>query len=159
VPTDAVPIQKQLFRAGVDDPWKFAATLNQLAALVGSENVGTPQADDTHRPDAFSMRKPDAELEAVTVEQETAPERLPLRRYRPPLRVEVRLEDGMPRWIRADLVDGSISVVRGPWYGSGEWWDQQRYWNRIEWDIELEEGGLYRIFWSRRQWFLEGSYG
>lgn len=45
----------------------------------------------------------------------------------------------------------------GPWRASGEWWTASP-WDREEWDVELSDGGLYRVFRTSREWFLEGVY-
>jgi hypothetical protein len=40
---------------------------------------------------------------------------------------------------------------------SGEWWDA-RGWSRSEWDAELADGALCRIYEENGSWFLEGLY-
>jgi hypothetical protein len=42
---------------------------------------------------------------------------------------------------------------------SGDWWDPQSAWQRLEWDIELEDRHLLRLaFLPPDQWQLEGRY-
>jgi protein ImuB len=50
-------------------------------------------------------------------------------------------------------------MAKGPWRTSGEWWRQDA-WNRDEWDVALEAGGVYRVFQEIEpgRWFVEGSY-
>jgi protein ImuB len=50
-------------------------------------------------------------------------------------------------------------MAKGPWRASGEWWRQDA-WNRDEWDLALESGGVYRMFQEidSGRWFLEGTY-
>jgi len=46
--------------------------------------------------------------------------------------------------MQSNLISWRILEVRGPWKLSGNWWDRTR-WETKEWDIELDNGGLYRI--------------
>jgi hypothetical protein len=52
----------------------------------------------------------------------------------------------------------------GPWKSSGDWWRpavEAGGWSREEWDLGLNDGGLYRAFSVEKQvqdWYLEGSY-
>ena len=50
-----------------------------------------------------------------------------------------------------------VLASAGPWRASGDWWTPSP-WDREEWDVELSDGGLYRVFRSLREWFLEGVY-
>jgi hypothetical protein len=56
----------------------------------------------------------------------------------------VELNDGKPVLVQSSLISGRILEVRGPWKLSGNWWDRT-HWETKEWDIALDNGGLYRI--------------
>jgi hypothetical protein len=47
--------------------------------------------------------------------------------------------------------------VRGPWNLSGNWWDCTR-WEIREWDVVLENGGIYRLAQNLGQWEVVGVY-
>src|SRR5213595_3306018 len=53
----AKPSRQQfgLFETSVRDPNQLYETLAQLIALLGSDRVGTPVLEETHRPDAFHL--------------------------------------------------------------------------------------------------------
>jgi len=49
----------------------------------------------------------------------------------------------------------------GPWRSSGDWWTGTNHeWSRDEWDVELQDGSICRIYWDhcKKAWFLEGIY-
>ena len=47
--------------------------------------------------------------------------------------------------MRSALFNGVIVDIRGPFFSSGNWWENNRWW-REEWDIQTADGNLYRIF-------------
>jgi hypothetical protein len=74
-----------------------------------------------------------------------------LRRFRVPIPVRVRAEDGRPVRVSIDrrgVSGGRIEAAAGPWRTSGAWWDAQ-HWDRDEWDVALSDGVTYRLFRER----------
>jgi protein ImuB len=173
-----------LFETTLRNPNQFAETLARLAALCGSDRVGTPVPEATHRPDAFRMQSADfsqsrekersaslpgsqhtqrcdrrgmglnapmvsQRLRAGTARAPAVSERisrgLPLRRFRPPLSARVEFRERRPVLIRSAVFNGVIADARGPFFNSGNWWENNRWW-REEWDVEAADGSLYRIF-------------
>ena len=49
--------QTGLFVPAAPDPQKLELTLARIAAVVGENNVGSPELLDTHRPDGFHIQK------------------------------------------------------------------------------------------------------
>jgi len=113
--------------------------------------VGSPELLDTHRPDAFVMRAFSAE--AAAERSEPVALRFAFRYYRPPLAAKVRVKGERPVAVNAERV----LTAAGPWRGSGDWWTEVP-WDREEWDVELSNGGLYRVYSASERWFLEGMY-
>ena len=55
-------------------------------------------------------------------------------------------------------IDGAIRIASGPWRMEEGWWSDSPE-NREYWDVELERGGVYRIYQDQRgKWFADGVY-
>ncbi len=52
-----------------------------------------------------------------------------------------------------------MCVASGPWALEERWWSESAV-DRSYWDVELESGGVYRIFLDLRtsSWFADGVY-
>ena len=158
--TPAKPALHQfgLFESTLKDPNQFAETLARLSALVGSENAGTPQLISSHKPDSFRIQSPDFDS-APTRDLDIKPRHsgLCLRRFRPPQPAHFEFQAEKPARIRSQFFVGAITRTRGPFLGSGNWWDKNR-WAREEWDVETADGLLLRIFRSPEGGYVEGIY-
>ena len=152
-------LQTGLFIPLAPEPEKLELLLARLAKLVGMENLGSPELLDTHRPDAFRVkrfelkqtkkRKAMTKQSAVSRQQSANPKSairnpqslLGFRVFRPPLRALVQAEGGRPReisaWNKNKSVHGKVVGVAGPWRTSGEWWRTDT-WARDEWDVAVE---------------------
>jgi protein ImuB len=157
-PTRAERQQFQLFETPLRDPNRFGETLGRLAALVGTENVGVAEVLDTHKPDSFRLRTPRFhELRGVAQQEEDFTVGLPLRRFRPPISAAVRVVRQHLVFIESPCVRGAVRETLGPYRASGGWWESDA-WATEEWDVEMEDGGLYRLARVRNEWRIEGSY-
>jgi protein ImuB len=145
-----------LFETTLRNPNRFAETLARLTGLCGSDRVGTPALKATHRPDAFQMSVPN-----FSSAQASAPPAASggpqLRRFRPPLPASIEYWEQQPASLRSSVASGRIKNVRGPFFSSGDWWDNG-LWAREEWDVETAGGALLRIFRSNEGSFVEGVY-
>ncbi|MCF3650351.1 DNA polymerase Y family protein [Synoicihabitans lomoniglobus] len=161
-PTRALHRQHGLFDSSLRDPNGFAETLARTAALLGSDRVGTPQPQDTHRPDVTTLVAPAALVEPTTAAPALPAHGLPLRRFRPPLpaRVELQSRHRVPAYLWTENITGPITAHHGPWRASGDWWQADHAWARQEWDIALGEPhpGLYRLTETPTGWYLDGEY-
>jgi len=155
--------QQGLFVPLSPEPEKLELTVARVRHLVGADRVGSPEISNTHRPDAFQMRafapglgsRPGGSVSERAAE---AP-RLCLRRFRPPRYAQVLVVNQRPVRVMSASVSGRVTVAKGPWRTSGEWW-REDVWNRDEWDVALELGEVYRIYRENDsgRWFLEGAY-
>jgi protein ImuB len=151
--------QWQLFENPLRDPNRFGETLARLAALVGSENVGVAQIENSHRPDRFRLVEPrfDERWEEPEPGRNNAPAGLPLRRFRPARPAQVHTVRQIPVCVFSESTHGEVLDALGPYRGSGAWWDSEA-WAVEEWDVELADGSLWRLAKKSGAWFIEGIY-
>lgn len=160
-------LQTGLFIPLAPEPEKLELMLARLAKLVGAANIGSPELLDTHRPDAFRVKrfelkelkrkKGRSNQQSVISSQQLANQNfkfqipnskpksiLGFRRFRPPLRALVQAERGCPReisaWDKNKSVYGKVVRMAGPWRTTGEWWRADK-WARDEWDVAIEGRG------------------
>jgi len=123
---------------------------------------------DTHRPDAFCMERfkapsPRSTTKKLSEGRALAADRLRLaiRMFRPPVLAMVEESSGLPVSLSARGLDlnGKVEKLAGPWRSSGDWWNEIA-WEREEWDIALNNGAVYRVYFDLRRsaWFVEGVY-
>jgi protein ImuB len=171
-----------LFETALRNPQQLYETLARLSALLGSDRVGTPVLEETHRPDAFRMepfawrqndecRMSNDETNSQTAQRRSLQISKPaLRRFRPPANTSVFVSEA--RYLESDKIRGQIVDQTGPFLLSGNWWDEKS-WARAEWDMQLENGDLIRAHESppspgygvagsaagaARTWKIDGIY-
>ncbi len=56
-------------------------------------------------------------------------------------------------------ISGRVRVASGPWNLEEEWWTENSA-ERDYWDVELSDGGVYRIYLDRKtgDWYADGIY-
>jgi protein ImuB len=166
IPAKPRVVQNGLFVPLSPEPEKLELTLARISAIVGEKNVGSPEILDTHRPDAFRIKKfgemSDGGLRMADVRRTSAihnpPSNISLRLFRPALEATVQLRNSVPSWIAFHGLHGRIETASGPWRTSGDWW-RPNAWDREEWDIEVADA-LYRIYYDVHldRWFAQGVY-
>ncbi len=176
----AEPVKPRMAQTGLfipltPEPEKLELTLARLAKLVGADKVGSPEILDTHRPDAFRMKRFSISTQNKSRNRQPAIGNrecvMGFRVFRPPWRAEVQTLHGRPTRIRAQdvklscLVRGQVVCASGPWRTSGDWW-RPDVWVRDEWDIAVADSipkqsevlcRIYRDVQSE-EWFVEGIY-
>jgi protein ImuB len=176
-PSKPAKEQFGLFETTLRNPHQLSETLARLTALLGSEHVGTPVIEETHRPDAFRIEPfswsvaPKA-FGAVPSGQSshalrTAHATPALRRFRPAPSAAVLLDENIPAHVRSAEIQGKVINQPGPYLISGNWWDEKS-WARAEWDVQLESGDLVRVHEAdpptqgygvaRGTWKIDGVY-
>src|SRR5206468_2229166 len=163
-----------LFETTLRNPHQLSETLARLTALMGGDRIGTPVLEETHRPDAFRMQPFRWDiLESASSAVARAKEDVPsgqsfdalrrahataaLRKFRPAVSASVLQDEDKPAHVRSPEISGKIIDERGPYFHSGNWWDEKS-WARAEWDLQLEDGQLVRCHKSEGTWKIDGVY-
>ena len=153
-----------LFETTLRNPHQLSETLARLTALLGGDRIGTPVLEETHRPDAFRMQpfRWDIIESAVPSGQSfdalrTAHVTAALRRFRPAVSASVLQDKDIPSHVRSAEMSGKIIDERGPYFLSGNWWDEKS-WARAEWDLQLQNGELVRAHERDGVWKIDGVY-
>ena len=157
-PVDPRVVQHGLFVRPAPEPERLELTLAKIRGMVGVPNAGSPQLLDTWRPAGWRMSAVEA-VKQGNIASAPRSVRLGFRFYTPALKARVELRSERPSRVFAERVHGSVVELAGPWRTSGDWW-RDTAWDRDEWDVGLNDGGVYRIYLDRpvRQWFVEGAY-
>ncbi len=152
-------LQTGLFIPLAPEPEKLELMLARLAKLVGAENIGSPELLDTHRPDAFRVKRfelkeskrkrADGRRQTADSKQQSAvgsrqsaesdakfelrnPKfTLGFRVFRPPLRALVQAEGGQPMEISA--WDKNKSVYGKVVCAAGPWRTTGEWWRADAW--------------------------
>lgn len=153
------PSQRGLYAASRPEPENLVLTINKLKKLVGEDNVGMPVILNRRILEPFVL-DPDLlpkGIESIKTENTgLRPPTLAFTFYRPPLRAEVIYRDGRLVFVRTRYFDGYVSEYSGVWKGNSTWWDKP--WKTQEWDVEIENRGIYRLARANKEWFLVGEY-
>jgi protein ImuB len=186
-PSKAVRQQFSLFEAALRDPAQLHETLARLVGLLGTERVGRPMLEETHRPDAFRIEpfawefheekeahrksssrakvegsrgshlKGNATGSLDSARDDSERARPALRRIRKCTLATVLLENNRPIHVRAAETEGATVANDGPFPISGNWWDEKT-WAQVEWDLELENGVIACCHADEEGWALDGIY-
>src|SRR5437016_12621290 len=133
-----------LFETTLRNPQQLYETLARLSALLGSDCVGSPIKEETHRPDAFRMEPFSWEVGAIDPNRPPSKDEklcIALRRFRPAAAASIFTSQD--RHLQSDKIAGTVIDQSGPFLFSGNWWDEKS-WARAEWDMQLENGDLIR---------------
>ncbi|MFL6373417.1 MAG: hypothetical protein ACJ73D_02005 [Pyrinomonadaceae bacterium] len=177
------PAQRGLYAVSRPEPESLLLTVNKLKKLVGQENVGIPVLLDQRMSEAFGIdvdalptgienqskaplltkegcrRFGDGvvfSLDGIQVENHRPIATITFTYYRPPITAEVLIRDKRLVYIRSGQFAGHIVNYSGVWKGNARWWDEP--WKTLEWDIEVENAGVYRLCKARDEWFVTGEY-
>lgn len=168
-------VQGGLFLPAAPDPDKLELTLARIASVVGENNVGSAEVLNSHRPDAFCMRKfltgaTNSHVPTAAIHEKPHPEsqkaKLGFRYFRPHLSAYVALDEGRPVKVSWQGNTGKVVHASGPWRLSGEWWEENS-WLENAWEVELSfpgknsaSSGAYQIVFDAQQkkWLVRGGY-
>jgi protein ImuB len=146
--------QFDFFESSFRDPNRFADTLAPFQESLGKTTPPAPVA----------VTRADKRQLPPAIPENASRQGLPLRRFRPPLHVQVRLHPRnlFPQHITAGPIRGEVIRHTGPWISNGQWWTPDR-WHIREWDVQINDGRLLRLTHrnkpNEQAWFIEGCYG
>lgn len=151
------PVQRGLYSAVRPEPESLLLTVNKLKKLVGANEVGVPRLLDDRKARPFRL-DPDAVPAGSDDASSPMPrgEKIAFSYYRPPITAEVLVRDRRIVFVRTRRFAGHVLRSSGVWRGSSHWWD--RSWRTQEWDIEVEDAGIYRLSKEGNEWFVIGEY-
>jgi protein ImuB len=177
--------QLSLFGPTAMSPEKLATTIAKLVALLGDGRVGMPMTVDGHLPERFAITDFDP---PPPPDMRRKPSRarglLAVRTFRPPIAIEVTTRETSDKEIQIASIrsvanshtplptphspkrievgatieiSGTVRICSGPWRVEEGWWSDRPD-VREYWDIELERGGVYRVFRGAAEWFVDARY-
>ena len=153
--------QLSLFGPAALSPEKLATTIARLISMLGEGNVGMPMTVDGHLPERHAVGNfappppPDTRRTPPRARGLLIP-----RLFRPPIPVEVTTSGNQISSVRGENIFGSVRVASGPWRVEEGWWKDVPA-DREYWDVELWEGGIYRLFRGEAAatWFADARFG
>jgi protein ImuB len=176
--------QLSLFGPTAMSPEKLATTIAKLVALLGDGRVGMPMTVDGHLPERFAISDFDP---PPPPDMRRKPSRarglLAVRTFRPPIAIEVTTRETPDKEIqiasirsqplpaalpspaskpRVEVgatieISGTVRICSGPWRVEEGWWSDRPD-VREYWDVELERGGVYRVFRGAAELFVDARY-
>ncbi len=150
------PTQRGLYAVTRPESESLLLTVGKLKKLVGVDNVGVPVILNQRlaRPftlDADALPKGKEKIEVCEEHSVIA-----FSYFHPLVRAEVLVRDKRLIFIRTRLFAGHVREYSGVWRSNSKWWD--RSWRTHEWDVEIENHGIYRLCKVDNDWFLAGEY-
>ncbi len=150
------PDQRGLYSVSRPEPESLLLTINKLKKLVGEENVGVPVILDQRLPEAFALDPEQLPQGREKLEIRSEKLTAAFNYFRPPVPASVTVKNKRLLFISTTHFNGRVRTYSGVWKKNSHWWN--RSWSSQEWDIEVEENGIYRLGKSGAEWFLVGEY-
>jgi protein ImuB len=150
------PSQRGLYAVSKPEPESLFLTVGKLQKLVGNDNVGVPEILNERLVRPFTLhatRLPAGTADAVPPSLNAV---IAHRYFIPPLAADVLVRDERLVYVRTTHFRGRVIEYSGVWRANSKWWD--RTWRIQEWDIEIEDGGTYRLAKAAKKWFVIGEY-
>ena len=150
------PAQKGLYAVSRPEPESLLLTANKLKKLVGEENVGVPVLLNQRLAEAFTLDADKLPSGTERIEVREDGPVIAFSYFNPPIAAKVSIRNKQLIHLHTPYVSGKVKECSGVWRRNSRWWN--RGWNTEEWDIEIENGGVYRLCRISAHWFLVGEY-
>ncbi len=145
-----------LYTAANPEPENLHLTVNKIKKLVGEENVGVPLILDSRLEKPFKLN---SEIEPKGNENlsiKTAKPNIAFSYYNPPIPAFVWIENRKLMYLKTNQFEGKVKNHSGIWRANSHWW--AGFWTTDEWDVEVEDTGVFRLSRKGREWFVSGEY-
>ena len=145
-----------LYTANNPEPESLHLTVNKIKKLVGEENVGVPVLLDSRLEKPFALN---SNLEPKGVEKleiKDAKPEIAFSYYQPPVPAFVWIEKQKLMYLKTRDFEGKVKQHGGIWRANSHWW--AGFWTTEEWDVEVENQGVFRLSRKGREWFVTGEY-
>lgn len=151
--------QRGLYAVSRPEPESLLLTVGKLKKLVGVENVGVPVLLDQRLAESFKLdadKLPDVRAEDGAKPQTPKSGIIAFTYFRPSVPAEVLVRDGRLVFLKTRVFSGHVLECSGVWRMNSKWWDKP--WRTLEWDVEIEGHGIYRLCKGGEDWFVIGEY-
>ena len=148
--------QRGLYAVSRPEPENLLLTVGKLKRLVGEDNVGVPVILDQRVSEAFALDAAMLPKGTERIEAQSEEAVIAFNYFRPPIPAEVLVKGKRLIYLRTQHFSGRVVDYSGVWRADSKWWD--RPWHAEEWDIEVENGGVFRLCLVNKDWFLAGEY-
>ena len=152
------PDQRGLYAVSRPEPESLLLTVNKLKKLVGESEVGVPVLLNQRLARPFELNA-NAIPKGNGISIPNSAFRYPsiaFNYFRPMIRASVTVRERRLMHLKTRHFSGRVVEYSGVWRANSRWWD--RPWSVEEWDVEVENHGVYRLRFARREWFLVGEY-
>lgn len=151
------PDQRGLYAVSKPEPESLLLTAGKLKKLVGKYDVGTPVLLNERVALPFRL-----DADALPVGKEKRAEDTPrpviaFTYFRPARRAEVEIRDRKITYVRTREFAGPVIEHGGVWRAASKWWTSDG-WKTQEWDVEVENAGVYRLALANGEWLIVGEY-
>jgi hypothetical protein len=150
-------LERGLFAATRPEPESLLLTVDKIKKIVGTENVGVPALVDQRLPEAFELDHEKLPVGKEVLEQKEQRPVLALTYFHPPIPADIKTADGRLLYVSTDHFAGRVTEYGGAWLQSSQWWTRA-FWQRMEWDVEIDNRRIYRLARTMDGWFVTGGY-
>lgn len=150
------PSQTGLYAVSRPEPESLLLTADKLKKLAGQENVGVPVILDQRLDKTFAIdvnKLPSGSESCNSITEKAV---IAFSYFDPPMRAEVLIREKRLIFVRTKNFSGRVLECSGVWRANSKWWESS--WKTEEWDIEIENYGVYRLCKAGGDWFIAGEY-
>lgn len=150
-------VQRGLYSLTKPEPESLLLTVGKIKRSVGEGNVGIPILIEQRRSKAFALdpdKLPAGKDRKHYIEPSPI---LALNYFEPPFKAQTTVCDSKLIYLKTQYFSGSVVECGGVWKESSQWWNRL-FWQTFFWDVELDNGSIYRLSKKGNEWFVVGEY-